>query len=137
MITDILVLKENGREQIINAEDARLIEGKYFLAKRIDQIALSQLGELLNISSYDEIMKEFEIVSLIVDECIFLTFPTKLQNKIKEISNTEISKVVVKWATMEEFYGTSKELEDFLASYLNGLRDFFISNPGDAFLLFG
>ncbi|WP_321346257.1 hypothetical protein [Halopseudomonas oceani] len=127
-ISDVVFLEGNDPEEVVNSEDPYLY-GKWFNAKNIDMIPLSQLGEFLGVSSYKELMKGFQPVHPPEGESFILSFPEALQDKIKNLNDDEISEVIGRWSEIEEFHGAPEEP---LRQYLEGLRDFLNENSGYA-----
>jgi len=119
-ITDLVFLEGNKPESILYDED-NFEKGRWFQAKNIDIIPLSKLGSLLGVSSYEELMSEFEPAVPPEGEAVLLNFPIKLQDKLKTLTDNEISKVVVEWCKIEEFYSAT---EESLKDYLIRLREF-------------
>ena len=54
-ISDVVFLNGNDPEEVMNSEEPYSY-GNWFSAKNIDMIPLSMLGEILNISSYKDLM---------------------------------------------------------------------------------
>lgn len=127
-ISDVVFLEGNEPEHVLNS-DGPYLHGKWFNSKNIDMIPLSQLGELLGVASYKELMVEFQPVHLPEGEAFILSFPSVLQDKIKSLNDDEISEVIGKWSRIEELHGTPEEL---LKQYLSGLRDFLNEHSGYA-----
>ncbi|WP_447527577.1 hypothetical protein [Vreelandella sp. TE19] len=127
-ISDVVFLEGNDPEEVVNSEDPYSY-GKWFNAKNIDMIPLSQLGDILGVSSYKELMKGFQPVHPPEGEALILSFPQALQDKIKNLNDDEISEVIGRWSKIEEFHGAPEEP---LRQYLAGLREFLNENSGYA-----
>ncbi len=70
-ISDVVFLEGNEPEEVVNSEDPYSY-GKWFNAKNIDMIPLSQLGEFLGVASYKELMKGFQPVHPPKGEAFFV-----------------------------------------------------------------
>lgn len=127
-ISDVVFLEGNDPEEVVNDEDPYLF-GKWFSAKNIDMIPLSQLGEMLGVSTYKELMKGFQPIHPPEGETFILSFPAELQDKIRVLNDDEISEVIERWSKIEEFGGAP---EESLRQYLVGLRAFLNENSGYA-----
>lgn len=79
-ISDIVLLEGNNPDEVMSSEDPYEY-GNWFSAKNIDMIPLSMLGDILGVSSYSELMKEFQPVVPPEGEAFLLSFPEKLQDK--------------------------------------------------------
>ncbi|MEQ3725630.1 hypothetical protein [Alcanivorax sp.] len=128
-VSDVVFLEGNDPEEVANSENPYLF-GNWFSAKNIDMIPLSQLGEMLGVSTYKELMKGFQPVHPPEGEAFILSFPEELQDKIKELSESSITDVVVPWSRIEEFGGNAPEEQ--LQQYLVGLRNSLNENTGYA-----
>jgi hypothetical protein len=79
-ISDVIFLEGNNPEEVVNSEDPYSF-GNWFRAKSIDMIPLSQLGEMLGMSAYKELMNGFQPVHPPEGEAFILSFPEELQDK--------------------------------------------------------
>ncbi|WP_428240844.1 hypothetical protein [Gynuella sp.] len=127
-ISDVIFLEGNDPEEVVNSEDPYLL-GKWFRANNIDMIPLSKLGEMLDVADYKDLMKGFQPIHPPEGEAFILSFPKKLQDKIRVLSDNEITEVVSQWSTIEEFGG---EPDEQLKQYLVGLQAFLNENEGYA-----
>ena len=127
-ISDIVFLEGNDAEEIISSEDPYSC-GKWFHAKNIDMIPLSKLGEILGVATYKELMSSFQPIHPPEGEAFILSFPRILQDKIKSLTDHDISDVVEQWSRIDEFHGA---LSAPLKDYLSGLCRFLNSNQGYA-----
>lgn len=128
-ISDVVFLEANDPDEVANSEDPYSY-GKWFKAKNIDMIALSQLGEILGVSSYKEMMSGFQPIHPPEGEAFILSFPEELQDKIRGITDQEIDSVLMPWSKIDEFGGTASI--EVLKDYLVGLRSFLNGSAGYA-----
>ncbi len=128
-ISDIVFLEGNDPDEVMNSENPYEY-GKWYNAKNIDMIPLSMLGEILEVSSYEDLMKGFQPIVPPEGEAFILSFPTELQDRIKILTDDEINGAVSHWSKIEEFGGNAPE--EPLQQYLMGLRDFLNTNEGYA-----
>lgn len=120
-ISDVVFLEGNNPDEVMNSENPYEY-GKWFKAKNVDMIPLSLLGEILGVSSYNELMQGFQPVVPPEGEAFLLSFPEVLQDRIKSLTDDEVRNVVSEWSKIEEFSGDASE--EPLQEYLIGLRDF-------------
>ena len=106
--------------------------GVWYHAKNIDDIALSQLGKMLSIASYDDLIGGFNPLTPLDSERWLFSIPETLQDKIRNLEYDEIVAVAPQWAGIEEFRGSVPT--DSLISYISELRDFLNGNEGYAAL---
>ncbi len=104
--------------------------GVWFHAKNIDDIALSKLGDVLGIATYDDLMSGFNLLTEREGEAWIFSFPESLQDKIRSLGDDEIAAVAPQWARIEEFRGSVPT--DSLISYISTMRDFLKANEGYA-----
>src|SRR5687768_9482711 len=114
-LADILCCPLDEVAEVITHEEA-YGRGSWYLAKNISTIELSQLGEMLGVGSYDELMEGFELVGEPLDEGPWpQTIPDSLLTKLKTISDQEIKQVTPKWAKIEDFFDCDpKDLAKYL-----------------------
>jgi hypothetical protein len=106
----------------------------WYLAKGVGAIELCKLGEILGISSFDELNEAFNLVGEPLDEGPWpQTIHEGLIAKLTTITDAEIESVVPTWASIEEFRNTTTA--ESLLAYLKGLREFFAANNGPFFLV--
>lgn len=120
-ITDLVFLEGNEPEAVLYNE-IPYGKGYWFHAKNIGPTPLAMLGSFLGVASYDELQEGFCPVVPPEGEAVLLNFPQILQDKLREILDSEIQNVVSKWVEIDEFAETASE-ED-LAEYLKGVRNF-------------
>lgn len=107
---------------------------RWFLCKGIGMIELSQLGELLGVDSYDNLMAGLELVGEPRDEGPWpQKIPDALTKRLATITGEEIAAVVPRWAESEQFRGTATK--DSLTDYLKRLRSFISERSGEFFLV--
>lgn len=130
-ISDVVFLEGHDAKEILYSEDT-YEKGKWFLAKNIDLIPLSQLGEILGVASYVELMHNFRPILPPEGEQFLLTFPRNLQDKIRRLTNEEIVNAASEWSKIDDFGGWMTT--DSLTDYLSSLKDFLNSSNKDAYL---
>ena len=130
-ISDVVFLDGHSPERVMDAEVPYSV-GTWFHAKNIDDIALSQLGEMLGIASYDDLMSGFTCLTPLDAYRWLFSIPEALQDKIRSLEDDEIAAVAPQWAGIEEFRGHVRA--DSLISYISELRDFLNANEGYAAL---
>lgn len=109
---------------------------RWFLSKRVDMIAFSQLGEMLSVGSYDELMAGFQLVGEPREDGPWpQTIPPALIQRLAAISDEEIATVAPLWAKTEEFHGVLTT-ED-LSCYLKELRTYLRGRSDEFFLVCG
>ena len=128
-ISDVVFLEGSDPEEVVNSEEPYSL-GKWFRAKNIDMIPLSKLGEMLGVSTYQNLMKGFQPVHPPEGEAFILSFPKELQDRIRGLDDQEIAAVVTQWSKIDEFGGDAPE--EPLHNYLAGLRDFLNERSGYA-----
>ncbi len=104
------------------------------MAKRIGEIELCQLGEMLGVASYDELTSGFNLIGEPRDEGPWpQSIPTALVDRLRTLTDDDIFGVVPKWAAIEEFRGgaTTKSL----AEYLQTLRNYFADRSCEFFMV--
>ena len=132
-LNDILNCSESDLWTILDAEDAYQQEG-WFMAKRIGMIELCQLGEILGVASYDELMGQFNLIGEPRDEGPWpQTIPPSLIDCIRTLSDDEISSVVQTWAGIEEFHGA--DMTESLVEYLQRFRAYLADRSGEFFMI--
>lgn len=134
MISDLVFLQDYTPEEVIDIETI-YEKGSWFQAKNIDIIPLSQLGEMLGVSDYDSLMKEFIPAIEPEGESVLLAFPSILQEKLTTISDEEIETVAVKWSKIEEFWGFAPV--EGLIDYLKRAREFLSQSKEPVYLFWG
>jgi len=132
MITDLVFLNGHSVDAILEDFDHSL--GIWLSAKNMDSIALAQLGELLQVATYDELFDAFELVSEPAEQVLF-AFPGVLRSKLITLSESDMEAVCSKWKDIEEF-GGGMSLDHCMA-YLKSLRAFLASSEEDVYLLMG
>ena len=120
-ISDVVLLEGTAPNELMNSDEPYQ-HGKWFMAKNIETIPLSKLGEILGVSTYSDLMKGFEPIVPPEGEAFLLSFPEILQDRIKSLSDDEINTAVEKWVHIDEF-GPNAPEEPFRV-YLRELRDF-------------
>lgn len=130
-LSDIVFLEGNNPEDVANSPEPYSL-GTWFHAKNIDLIPLSKLGELLSVATYKDLMSGFNPLFPPEGDGFILSFPEVLQDKIRSLTDDEISEVVPRWAEIEEFgeFATTESL----TTYLKSLREFLNANTGYAAL---
>lgn len=132
-LADILACPAEELEAILGDENP-YDRGAWFMAKNIGMIELCQLGELLQVDSYDSLTGEFNLVGEPLPEGPWpQTVPTALSDKLAKLDDREIAAVCPKWSGIEEFDGATPA--DVLADYLRRLRAFLQANQGPYFLV--
>jgi hypothetical protein len=107
---------------------------RWFLCKGIGMIELSQLGEILNVDSYDNLMAGLKLVGEPRDDGPWpQTIPEALIKRLATITDEEIAAVVPRWAESEQFRGAATK--DSLTDYLKRLRSFLSERSGEFFLV--
>ncbi|MBB3210523.1 hypothetical protein FHS27_006370 [Rhodopirellula rubra] len=132
-LNDILNCAESDLWTILDAEDAYQTDG-WFMAKRIGMIELCQLGEMLGVASYDELTSGFNLIGEPRDEGPWpQTIPTALIDRLRTVTDADISAVVPKWAGIEEFRGGATT--ESLAEYLQTFRTYLADRSGEFFMV--
>lgn len=99
-------------------------------------IELSQLGEMLDVDSYDNLMAGLKLVGEPRDDGPWpQTIPEALIKRLATITDDEIAAVVPRWVESEQVRGTSTM--DSLTDYLKRLRAFLSERSGEFFLVNG
>jgi hypothetical protein len=136
-LSDILNCKVDDLWTIL---DSHLDSGEpydqkhWFLSKGIGSIELSQLGEMLGVDSYDNLMAGLKLVGEPRDEGPWpQTIPAALTNRLATITDDEIAAVVPRWVELEEFQPGATV--DSLTEYLQRLRSFLAERSGEFFLV--
>lgn len=133
-LNDILNCSENELWSVLDSDAAYDDKEPWFFCKGIGMIELCQLGDMLNVDSYDNLMSGFDLVGEPRDEGPWpQTIPSALTTRLATISDDEIADVVPRWATIEEFRGTATV--ESLADYLTKLRTYLSGRSGDFFLI--
>ena len=132
-INDILNCAEDELWSILDSEDGYDGE-RWFMCKGIGMIELCQLGEMLDVASYDQLTDQFNLIGEPRDEGPWpQTIPTELMDRIASITDGEIAGVVPKWLGIEEFGGTATA--ESLSDYLTRLRAYLDGRAGEYFLV--
>lgn len=132
-LTDIVSIADTSVEEIIAAENP-YERGAWFYAKRIGEIELSQLGELLDVGTYDGLMDGFRLIGEPLDDGPWPTaIPQSLIERIVDLTNDEARFVAVQWSKSEVFRGGVEPAN--LAEYITNLRDFLQAQPGPFVLM--
>ena len=104
------------------------------MAKGIGMIELCQLGEMLGVASYDALTSGFNLVGEPRDEGPWPeTIPAALIDRLRTVTDDDISGVVPKWAGIEEFHGAATT--ESLAEYLQTFRDYLADRSGAFFMV--
>ncbi len=132
-LNDILNCAVDDLWSILDSEEK--YDGKsWFLYKGIGTIELSQLGELLEVDSYANMMAGLQLVGEPRDEGPWpLTIPAALTQRLATIADDEIAMVVPRWMESEQFRGTATM--ESLADYLKQLRSYLSERSGEFFLV--
>jgi hypothetical protein len=130
-LSDVVFLNGNSPEDVANSPEPYSL-GTWFHAKNMDLIPLSKLGELLGVATYKDLVSGFRPLFPPEGDSFVLSFPEELQDKIRSLTDDEISDVVSGWADIEEFGGFATT--ESLATYLKSLREFLNANSGYAAL---
>jgi hypothetical protein len=132
-LSDIVACSAEELQDLITSEEP-YEQGAWFLSKGIAMIELSQLGEMLGVGSYDELMDGFEFVGDELEDGPWpQTIPAVLTTRLASLSDEEIAEVVPRWAGIEEFRG--RQAPEELAEHLKELRTFLTENAGPYFLV--
>lgn len=131
MISDLVFLQGHAPEEVIDGETI-YEKGSWFQAKNIDIIPLSKLGEMLGVSDYDSLMKEFVPAIEPEGESVLLAFPNILQEKLTTISDDEIESVAIEWSKIEEFWSSAPA--EGLVDYLKRAREFLSQSKESVYL---
>lgn len=134
-LNDILNCPENQLWSVLDSDEAYGDKEPWFFSKGIGMVELCQLGAMLNVDSYDNLMSRFELVGEPRDEGPWpQAIPGALTSRLATLSDDEIARVVPRWVTIEELQGsaTVESLTDYLTrlkTYLTGRScDFFLVN---------
>ncbi len=128
-LSDILACPKDEVEFLIQLEEP-YSKGKWYMAKNIGTIELSQLGEILNVNSYKELSGNFNLVGEPLDEGPWpQTIPLELIEKLHCLPENEMASASDKWSKIEEFLGSANP-ED-LKQYLIDLQMFIKENQND------
>jgi hypothetical protein len=107
---------------------------RWFLCKGIGMIELSQLGEMLKVDSYDNLMAGMKLIGEPRDDGPWpLAIPDALTKRLATITDDEIAAVVPRWVELEEFRGTATQ--ESLTDYLQRIRAYFSERSGAFFLI--
>lgn len=132
-LNDILNCPETELWSVLDSDEPYDKE-RWFLCKGIGMIELCQLGEMLSVDSYDNLMSGFDLVGEPRDEGPWpQTIPDGLIARLAMLSDDEIAGVVPQWVTIEEFHGTATA--ESLADYLTRLRTYLSGRSGEFFLV--
>lgn len=132
-LNDILNCKAEDLWSILDSDEP-YDKKRWFLWKGIGMIELSQLGEMLEVDTYDNLMAGLELVGEPRDEGPWpQTIPPALTKRLTTITDDEIAAVVPRWVKLEEFRGAATE--DSLTDYLKRLRSFLVERSGEFFLV--
>jgi hypothetical protein len=132
-LTDILNCKREDLWTILDSEEPR-DQNQWFLCKGIGMIELSELGEILGVDTYANLMDGLKLVREPRDEGPWpQTMPDGLTQRLATITDEEIAAVVPRWAKSEQFGGKGKK--DSLADYIKRLRSFLSQRSGQFFLV--
>lgn len=129
MITDLVFLESNSIEEIMCSYDSSI--GLWYQAKNIDMIALSKLGEMLQVGDYKSLSRGFNLVSE-PDEQMLFTIPLDLQSKLSCLSDEEITKVSDNWQHIDEFRGGMTAIS--CVNYLTDVRAFLNKSSDPVYL---
>jgi hypothetical protein len=132
MLTDLVFLNGLTINKLMASSNYQL--GLWYLAKNIDMIALSTLGEMLNVAPYKTLMDGFILASEPAEQMLF-SFPADLQAKLKTLSDTEIDSVINKWSQIEEFRNSMPA--EACKKYLIDVRDFLNKSDESVYLAMG
>jgi hypothetical protein len=133
-LNDVLNCKADELWSILDSEEP-YDQKRWFLCKGIGMIELSQLGELLGVDSYDNLMAGLKLVGEPRDEGPWpQTVPNALTKRLAAITDGEIAAVVPRWLESEQFQGGSATT-DSLTNYLERLRSFVSERSGEFFLV--
>lgn len=131
-LADLLVCSEDELLDLLTRDD-RYEAGAWLLAKRIDSLKLSRLGELLGLGSYESLMAEFELVGDPMPDGPWPErFPASLPPRLASLSDDEVGEVCERWVLIDELEGWQAES---LETYLRDVREFLRANPGPVFLV--
>lgn len=132
-VNDILNCDAAELWAILDSDDP-YDEERWLMCKGIGMIELSQLGEMLGVGSYDDLMDQFDLVGEPRDEGPWpQTIPDSLIQRLASITDDEIASVVPKWSTIEELRGSASA--DSLTDYLTRFRTYLMARSGDFFLI--
>lgn len=133
-LNDILNCKADELWSILDSEEP-YDQKRWFLCKGIGMIELSQLGEILGVDSYDNLMAGLELVGEPRDEGPWpQTIPEALTKWLATITDGEIAAVIPRWLESEQFQsGTATS--DSLTDYIKRLRAFLAERSGEFFLV--
>lgn len=132
-LNDILNCKVEDLWSILDSDEP-YDKKRWFLCKGIGMIELSELGEMLDVDSYDNLMAGLELVGEPRDEGPWpQSIPEALTKRLATITDNEIAAVVPRWAESEQFGGTATM--DSLTDYLKRLRSFLSERSGEFFLV--
>ena len=112
-------------------------EMSWFRSNGIGEIELAQLGEMLAVASYDDLMDGFDELGEFDDSelgnSMAQPIPASLTERLASIDDKAIEAVAKQWATIDEFGGD--EDPALLLGYLRRLRSFLDGRTGSFFLI--
>jgi hypothetical protein len=132
-LNDILNCSEGELWSILDSDEP-YDKKRWFLCKGIGMIELSQLGEMLNVDSYDNLMAGLKLVGEPRDDGPWpQTIPAALTQRLAKITDDEVAAVVPRWVQLEEFRGAATT--ESLTDYLKRLRSYLSERSGEFFLV--
>jgi hypothetical protein len=132
-LNDILNCSENDLWSILDSDEP-YDKKRWFLCKGIGMIELSQLGEMLDVDWYDNLMASFKLVGESRDDGPWpQTIPDALTKRLAKITDDEIAAVIPRWVELEEFRGAATI--ESLTDYLKRFRSYLSERSGEFFLV--
>lgn len=132
-VADVLSCTDEDLWPILDSDEPEDKE-RWFRAKGIGMIELSQLGEMLGVDSYDNLADGFVLVGEPRDDGPWpQTIPDSVIKRLSALSDDEIAVVVPQWLELEEFQGAA--LANELTDYLKRLRAYLSKRSGRFFLI--
>lgn len=132
-LNDILNCNKEELWNFLDRDDAYQLDG-WFMCKGIGMIELCQLGEMLGVAPYDDLMAEFDLVGEPRDDGPWpQTIPASLIDKLRKLKDDEVAAVVPRWAAIEEFHAATSN--ESLANYLKDLREYLDGRSGEFFMV--
>jgi hypothetical protein len=133
-LNDILNCSKDELWSILDSDEQRYDDKRWFRCKGIGMIELSELGKMLEVDSYDKLMAGLELVGEPRDDGPWpQAIPEALTKRLASITDDEIAAVVPRWVESEQFRGTGSI--DSLTDYLKRLRSFLSERSGEFFLV--
>ena len=81
------------------------MERSNFFYNKMGMIELSNLGEMLEVDTYDQLSAQFKMVGPLLESMWGESTPSNLMDRLRTINDDEVKTVASSWAKIDEFHG--------------------------------